>query len=232
MTPTDGGLLGRSIDDTPVAVLDFETTGMSPGYDRVVEVSVVRIDPGRPPELVFDTLVNPGRRVAATEVHGITDPDVIDAPRFEQVTGPLMRALAGSVVAAYNVYFDLPFLDFELRRAGVRHSFPHLCLMYLRPMLGIGVRCRLSAACRAHGILHTRMHAAAPDALAAAGLWPVYRRAMARRDVRTFGDLAALKPYKFVRSFARDPHPPMTDDALPGIALKARNCMAPRMVTA
>ncbi|HJZ93871.1 MAG TPA: 3'-5' exonuclease, partial [Gemmataceae bacterium] len=198
MTPTDGGLLGCAIDDTPVAVLDFETTGMSPGYDRVVEVSVVRIDPGGLAELVFDTLVNPGRRVAATHVHGITDRDVIDAPRFELIAGRLLQALAGSVVAAYNVYFDLPFLDFELRRAGVCYEFPHLCLMYLRPMLGIGVRCRLSAACRAHGIAHTLVHTAAPDAVAAAGLWPVYRRAMARRDVRTFGDLAVLKPYKFV----------------------------------
>src|SRR5262249_10790535 len=146
--------------------------------------------------------------------------------------GRLLQALAGSVVAAYNVYFDLPFLDFELRRAGVGHAFPHLCLMYLRPMLGIGVRCQLSAACWAHGIHHARLHAAAPDAVAAAALWPVYRRAMARRDVRTFADLAALKPYKFVRSFARDPHAPVADDASPGVPLKARKSATPRRVTA
>jgi hypothetical protein len=42
----------------------------------VIEVSVNRIDPGRPPRLVLDMLVNPRRRVAATEIHGITDAHV------------------------------------------------------------------------------------------------------------------------------------------------------------
>jgi DNA polymerase-3 subunit epsilon len=201
------GLLHRAISDLPVAVLDFETTGMMPGPDRVVEISVVRVEPGRGPELVLDTLVNPNRRMGCTWVHGITDRDVADAPRFEQVAGRLLGALAGCVVAAYNVAFDLRFLDFELGRCGVRHAFPHVCLMYLRPLLGLGRHCGLGAACRIHGIVNARDHAAAGDALAAAGLWTVYRDAMAGRGVRTFADLAALKAYKFVQSFARDPHP-------------------------
>ena len=148
ISPPDG-LLSSPIADVPVAVLDFETTGMWAGVDRVVEVAVVRVEPGRGPELVLDTLVHPGRRVACTYVHGITDRDVVDAPRFEHVAGRLLQALRGCVVAAYNVAFDLRFLEAELALAGVRHEFPHLCLMYLRPMLGLGKHCRLSAACRA-----------------------------------------------------------------------------------
>ena len=219
-TPTNG-LLSRAIDDLPVAVLDFETTGTWPGADRVVEVSVVRVEPGRAPELVLDTLVNPNRRVACTFVHGITDRDVADAPRFEQVAGRVLEAVAGCVVAAYNAAFDVRFLEFELGRAGVRHPFPHLCLMYLRPLLGLGKHCRLAEACRVHGVAHGQAHAAAPDALAAARLWPVYREAMARRGVETFADLAAIKPYKFVQSFARDPHPPVRREES-RVALKAR----------
>ena len=202
------GLFGRPIADVPVAVLDFETTGMWPGPDRVVEVSVVRVEPGSGPELVLDTLVNPGRRMGCTFVHGITDRDVIDAPRFEQVAGPLVESLAGCVVAAYNAAFDVRFLEHELGRVGVRHLFPHLCLMYLRPLLGLGKHCRLSAACRQHGIAHDRAHTAAGDARAAAGLWAAYRETMAGLGVRTFADLAARKAYKFVQSFSRDPHPP------------------------
>jgi DNA polymerase III subunit epsilon len=218
-TPTNG-LLGRAIADLPVAVLDFETTGMRPGPDRVVEVSVVRVEPGRGPELVLDTLVNPNRRMGCGWVHGITDRDVADAPRFEQVAGRVLEAVAGCVVAAYNAAFDIRFLEFELGRCGVRHAFPHLCLKYLRPLLGLGRHCGLEAACRAHAIPHTQAHAAATDAQAAARLWTVYRDAMARRGVRTFADLAGLKPYKFVQSFARDPHPGVpVRDALP---LKAR----------
>lgn len=74
------GVLHHVIKDTPIAVLDFETTGLSAGNDRVVEVSVVRIEPGLPPRLVLDTLINPRRRVAATHIHGITDRHVVDPP--------------------------------------------------------------------------------------------------------------------------------------------------------
>ena len=67
------GIKDRRIAETPVAIIDFETTGLTAGFDRVIEVSVVRVDPGEQPRLVFDTLVNPHRPVAATEIHGITD---------------------------------------------------------------------------------------------------------------------------------------------------------------
>ncbi|MFM7923727.1 MAG: exonuclease domain-containing protein [Planctomycetaceae bacterium] len=108
----DVGILGRVIAETPVAVLDFETTGLTPGGDRVVEVSVVRVDPGGgPPRLVLDSLVNPGRPMGATEVHGIRDADVRSAPRFHEISDELVRATAGCVVAAYNAYFDMRFLS-------------------------------------------------------------------------------------------------------------------------
>ncbi len=68
------GVLHQNLNETPIAVLDFETTGLTPGFDRVVEVSVVRVDPGAPPRLIFDTMINPDRRMAATEVHGLTRP--------------------------------------------------------------------------------------------------------------------------------------------------------------
>jgi DNA polymerase-3 subunit epsilon len=229
LTGPPDGLLSSPIADVPVAVLDFETTGMWAGVDRVVEVAVVRVEPGRPPELVLDTLVHPGRRVGCTYVHGITDRDVADAPRFEQVAGRLLRAVAGCVVAAYNVAFDLRFLEAELGQAGVRHAFPHLCLMYLRPMLGLGKQCRLSAACRAHGIPLTQAHAAAPDAHAAARLWTIYRDEIAGRNIRTFADLAAVKRYKFTGSFGRAPHPGGSDDpmAVPLKGRAARGHLAP-----
>jgi DNA polymerase-3 subunit epsilon len=215
------GLLGRAVADVPVAVIDFETTGMWPGPDRVVEVSVVRVEPGRPPELVLDTLVNPARRMGCTFVHGITDRDVADAPRFELVAGRVLEALAGCVVAAYNVSFDIRFLEHELARAGTPHPFPHLCLMYLRPLLGLGKHCRLARACQSHGITLAGAHTAAGDARAAAHLWTVYRETMGQLGLETFADVAARKPYKFTQSFTREPHPAV-QRAGTAIALKAR----------
>jgi DNA polymerase III subunit epsilon len=107
-----------SIADTPVAVIDFETTGRVPGVDRIVELAVVSLDPGREPEVVLETLVNPQRPVAATAIHGITDEDVADAPTLDEVAGEVSRVLSGRLVAAYNVSFDIRFLTRALCEAG------------------------------------------------------------------------------------------------------------------
>lgn len=201
------GIGDRLISETPVAIIDFETTGLTAGHDRVVEVSVVRVDPGQNPRLAFDTLVNPRRPIAATEVHGITDADVAKAPTFADIAGEVVAATSGCVVAAYNVYFDVQFLGFELGNAGVDQLPPHLCLMYLRPMLGLGSRCKLEEACRTHGVERTPSHIAAADAMASAELFVKYLAAMDAKGIRTYGELAKLKRYKFIDSFGLPPLP-------------------------
>ena len=208
------GVLQRRLDETPVAVIDFETTGLSAGVDRVIEVSVVRIDPGATPRLAFDSLVNPQRRVAATEIHGITDADVRNAPRFRDIAGELAESLRGCVVASFNVYFDLPFLKLEMGAAGARHEPPHLCVMHLRPMLGLGPTCRLVQACRSHGVQYAESHVAADDARAAAELFVKYRTEAAQRGVGTFAELARLGSYKFARSFGNHPFGGAADHGL------------------
>lgn len=199
------GITRQLIHETPLAVIDFETTGLTPGIDRVIEVSVVRIDPGQKPKLLFDTLVNPMRSVAATEIHGITDEDVASAPRFEEIAGELVSAISDCVVAAYNVYFDIKFLRYELEHSGVFDTPPHFCLMYMRPMLGLGTRCKLEEACRLHHIDHESAHIAATDAQASAKLLQRYLEILKLKKILTFSDLADLKNYKFVNSFQFDP---------------------------
>ena len=201
------GISQLAIADTPIAVFDFETTGLTPGVDRVVEVSIVRIDPGEQPRLVLDTLVNPMRRMSATEIHGITDDDVVNAPRFSDLVGDLFEAVNGCVLAAYNVYFDIKFLNFELQHVGINHEPPHFCLMYLRSMLGLGDRCKLEEACRIQGIALTGCHIAAHDALASGELFRRYQQIALNKGIRTFGDLARLKKYKFNDSFGNAPFP-------------------------
>jgi DNA polymerase-3 subunit epsilon len=213
------GIRDRCIAETPVAVIDFETTGLTPGFDRVVEASVVRIDPGDEPKLVFDTLVNPDRPMAATEIHGITDADVARAPRFRDIAGNLLDATKGCVVSAYNVYFDIKFLSFELANCGIAHLPPYLCLMYLRPLLGLGPKCKLDEACRLHGVEYRAAHVASVDAEAAGRLFRRYQAEIDRRRIRTFDELARLKSYKFLESFNGEPFP---DPARYGLACPAQ----------
>ena len=198
-------LLSRTIADTPVAIIDLETTGLSPQSDRIVELAVVRIDPDRAPRVVFETLVNPQRRVAASEIHGIYDADVEGAPTFRELVGPLAEAVDGAVVASFNVYFDIKFLQNELELAKHPMELPHLCLMWMRPGLGLGRRASLERTCAELGVPFSPSHQAAADALASAGLWPLYARAASDRGVHTFNELATVKAYKFTKSWGFAP---------------------------
>jgi len=64
----------------------------------------------------MDSLVNPNRKMAAIKIHGITEEDVRDAPRFEDIAGELLRSLYDCALASYNLYFDIGFLQYKLGR--------------------------------------------------------------------------------------------------------------------
>ena len=206
---TAKGIANNKINETPIAVVDLETTGLTPGFDRVVEISVFKKEPGKSSYLAFDTLVNPKRPVSATEIHGITDEDVKNAPTFNDIAGDFVDALSGCVIAAYNVYFDIKFLERELNQTGVSHLPPHFCLMYMRPLLNLGQRCNLETACHEHGINFNcqTAHIAASDAEVSAKLMEYYLNVMSDRKISTFGQLSRLKSYKFLNSFAYTPLP-------------------------
>lgn len=103
--------------ERPLAVFDLETTGTDPARDRIVEISVLRIEPGGE-RTVRSRRVNPERPIPpeATRVHGIRDEDVRDAPAFRQIAKGLLEFLADSDLAGFNVRrFDVPLLDREFR---------------------------------------------------------------------------------------------------------------------
>jgi DNA polymerase III subunit epsilon len=154
-----------------VAVVDVETTGLSPRMDRVVEVGVVLLDARGEVEGEFETLVNPGRDVGPTGLHGISASDVVDAPTFTDVALHVRSLLAGRVVVAHNALFDLRFLAREFGRAGQPILLsPSLCTMRLAPLFfGSGTR-SLQALCGFLDIPLVHGHAALHDARATAEL--------------------------------------------------------------
>src|SRR5688572_21818738 len=102
-------LLESRFSDVPIAIVDVETTGVYRS-DRVIELAILRLDPGDEPRMVINTLVDPLCPVGATYIHGITTDDVMGAPTFSQITRDVENALAGCALVAYNAYFDLRFL--------------------------------------------------------------------------------------------------------------------------
>ena len=73
-----------------VAVIDVETTGLSPRTDRIVEVGVVLLDSRGDVEAEFETLVNPGRDVGPTGLHGIRAPGLTPMSSVSKQTAVLV----------------------------------------------------------------------------------------------------------------------------------------------
>jgi DNA polymerase-3 subunit epsilon len=95
------------LDNEEPLFLDLETTGRTK-RDRIVEVSVLDARG----QVVFSTLVNPERRIPpeTTEIHGIGDRDVADAPTWEQVKPQLRQMLENRVIVAHYAKFEAKFL--------------------------------------------------------------------------------------------------------------------------
>jgi len=120
------------------AVVDVETTGLYPRTDRVVEVAVVHVSAEGQITAEFSTLINPGRDVGPTRIHGIRAQDILHAPSFSQAAAALWQMLDGRVLVAHNVPFDVRFLDAEFGRCGVSLPPPPLMCTMHRQLLSAG----------------------------------------------------------------------------------------------
>jgi DNA polymerase-3 subunit epsilon len=155
-------------------VLDLETTGLHPAYhDRVVEVGLVFVDDAGAIEGRWSTLVNPGRDVGPTQIHGISARDVLDAPHFGDIAGALLDALQGRTVVAHNARFDLLFLAHELTRLDLLinpEPIVGLCTMQWAPRMFPSASRKLVDCCSAAGVECLQHHSALGDAEATAQL--------------------------------------------------------------
>jgi DNA polymerase III epsilon subunit family exonuclease len=196
--PVQGGSLapdltpagGRKLDTCTFAVLDFETTGVGP-TDRIVEIGLVRFSGDGSFFDEWATLINPGRDLGATRVHGVLSfQDVRHAPRFEDIAGDLIQRLRGNVLVAHNLQFEERFLRYEFGHLGLRlPPQPGVCTLRLGCSLGASSR-RLDELCRQFGVPLRNMHSALADARATAQLLFVYTvalRALGRAALELIG---------------------------------------------
>ena len=87
----------------PFTVFDLETTGMSPTRDRIVEIGAVRVEIDGTVSR-FETLVNPSVPIPyqVSQVHGITNDMVKDAPAFTDAAYAFLDFIKGSKLVAHN----------------------------------------------------------------------------------------------------------------------------------
>lgn len=104
----------------PLCVFDLETTGVQVAKDRIVEISILKVNPDASRESKT-WLVNPEMPIPpeTSAIHGITDEKVKDAPTFKEIASKVMDMIAGTDLGGFNSNrFDVPLLAEELLRAG------------------------------------------------------------------------------------------------------------------
>ena len=118
---------------TPIAIIDFETTGMSPDVGaRPTEVAIVLTDNGRVVDR-FQSLMNPGVYIPPfiTGLTGITNAMVGAAPPVAQVMAEAARFVGSCPMVAHNASFDRKFWQAELARVGLDAQHPFACTVLL-----------------------------------------------------------------------------------------------------
>jgi len=175
--------------DAPLAIVDVETTGAHPAWDRVTEIAVVEVQAG---EVLseWSTLVNPGTSIppAIQALTGITNDMVADAPAFEDLAQDLFERLEGRVFVAHNARFDYGFLRHEFERAGLRFQARTLCTVKLsRRLYPEHARHNLDSLIDRHQLQCNARHRALGDAQA---VWQFLRVAADERGAGLLQDTA------------------------------------------
>ena len=156
------------------AVIDFETTGISPACgDRASEVAIVLLEGGQVVDR-FQSLMNAGVRIPSfiTQLTGITNAMVASAPEAAQVMGEASRFVGNAPLVAHNAAFDRRFWQAELARAGLAAPQPFICTLLLsRRLYPQAPNHKLGSLVDYHRLPRTgQAHRALADAEMAAGL--------------------------------------------------------------
>jgi len=164
-------LLNQSIAATTFVVVDVETTGLSPRDGGITEIAMIKVRNG----LLWDeytTLVNPLMPIPyeVTELTGIDDAMVSDAPSADEVAPAIAEFLGDGVFTAHNAPFDLGFVNSTLSKGKIeRIQNPVICTCKLaRRLLPNLYSKSLGPVAKELGIKNSQRHRAAGDAYATA----------------------------------------------------------------
>ncbi len=178
----------------PLAVVDLETTGAHPVFDRVTEIAVIEVNyseaSGGEVTDAWSTLVDPETPIPAAiqALTGITNEMVAGAPTFRSLAAGLLERLDGRLFVAHNARFDYGFLRHEFERAGLKFQARTLCTVKLsRRLYPEHIRHNLDSLIARHGLACGARHRAMGDAEA---VWQFLRVAAGERGPEAFADAA------------------------------------------
>lgn len=155
-------------------VLDTETTGLEPADGhRIIEIGCVELLDRRLTGHTYHRYIQPDREIdaGAIEVHGITNEQLRDKPRFADIAGEFLDFIRGAELVIHNAPFDVGFINHEFRLLGdagntVERECTVLDTLQLARRMHPGQRNSLDALCRRYDIDNSQreLHGALLDA--------------------------------------------------------------------
>lgn len=155
------------------AVVDVETTGLNPKTEKITEVAIFLHD-GRKITHEYTTLINPEKRIPyrITQMTGISNKMVEDAPRFCDVARDILELTEGRILVGHHVAFDYSFLRQEYGSLGYDFRREKLCTVKMsRKLIPHRRSYGLGNLCKDLDIVNPCRHRAAGDATATARLF-------------------------------------------------------------
>ncbi len=188
----------RTFAETDFVVFDLETTGAKTPPCRITEIGAYRVKNG---EITgeFQTLVNPETSIPPfiTNLTGISNKMVRNAPKFCEVVADFLDFIGDSVMVAHNAHFDMRFLNHEIGKIheNYRVANPSLCTVRLSRRLNPNVENhRLRTLADYYSIALVNHHRASDDAHATAH---IFLKLLAELQNLGVIDLATAKRLKF-----------------------------------
>lgn len=202
----------KDLFETEFVVFDLETTGAKTPPCRITEIGAYKIRRGQIRE-EFQTLINPETPIPPfiTQLTGISNQMVRNAPRFSDVAEEFLGFIGDAVLVAHNAHFDMRFLNHEIGRVfeNYRMGNPHLCTVHLsRRLLPDLANHRLHTVAEHYAIFIKNRHRAGDDALATANIFCNFLAAMHEAGITSLGAVQRLKVEKrkhFSRCAAKNP---------------------------
>lgn len=119
-----------------LAIIDVETTGSTSGYDRIIEVGILRVEGGKVVK-TFESLINPEVPVSpyVEVLTGITGESLSGSPTFYEIKDEVSEILKDAIFVAHNSRFDYSFIKNEFKRYDIDYRAKQLCTVKLSRLL-------------------------------------------------------------------------------------------------
>ena len=178
--------------------LDIETTGLDPAQEQILELAAVRVENGEIIER-FSQLIRPTKPISAfiTQLTGIDDAMVADAPPIEEVLPEFLAFLEDDLLLGHNTAFDLRFIRYHsmvvLKR---KVCNPYTDTLRISRLLFPDLpNHKLSTLIQAFGVGDTVEHRALSDAVQTAKCYEYMKRHAAEKGI-SLDDTMAKKGRK------------------------------------